>query len=212
MSISELQNSTYLAQIIQSSQSSNIDQNIGDGDGGNDPSSVSSVGQRSGGGLVSAIDQALVQAGISAPVGMASGSPGTSTASDQNAQEALQAFMQNLFAALQSAGGQAAGDGSAGSGSSAVSGASVHGHHHHHGGGHGRLQASMQTLIQQLSASDSSSSNSSSTDTALQQSYQNLLSAQGASGNQTSLPSFLRSISQNLRGAGTMGNVIDTQG
>ncbi|MCX7178652.1 MAG: hypothetical protein NTX56_07735, partial [Proteobacteria bacterium] len=44
----------------------------------------------------------------------------------------------------------------------------------------------------------------------LQQSYQNLLSALGASGKASSLGNFLQALSQNLQGIGTSGNVVNT--
>lgn len=228
MSVSGIQNSSYLAQLMQLST---ITQNTGDGSGSNDGSTVSEVAQGSGGSLFSAIGQALLEAGISAPVGATLGSTDSSSTSDQNAQQALQGFMQNLFAALQAVGGQTGSNGNspAASGvnttsdpSSSVQG---HHHHHHHHGGKGKLEALMEGLIQQLSGSDSnstssdsadtvsgsSSTSSSSADTALQQSFQNLFSTLGASDTQTSLPDFLQLIVQNMEGAGAEGNVVNTQ-
>lgn len=136
------------------------------------------------GGFANAINRSLAQIG-------AKGSY------SQNAQQALASFMQSLLAALQSQNMQGAGQ---------------QGHHHHHGGGvagASGIQSGLQDLIQQLSSSNASSS---SADTALQQSFQNLLSANGASGNQATLGSFLQTLSQNLQMANPSGNIVNTVG
>jgi hypothetical protein len=139
--------------------------------------------------------------------------------------------MQNLFAALQGQSGtQGPTPGSSpqtdnansGNGTSAVAGTSGGHHHHHHGGGMGKLESGLQNLIQQLSTSsgqsgtgtstsDSDSGASGSTLDALQESFNNLLGAEGASGSNATLSSFLQSLAQNLQGASTAGNVVATQ-
>ena len=184
MSVSGIQNNPYIPQITQTGNA-NQTGGVG-GDGDNDGSAA-----RAGGGrFASAIMQTLSQAGIS------------TGSSAQNPQQALQSFMQSLFAAMQS---QAAGTGSDGdnngNGSSSVSAAGMHGK----GGGIGKIEAGLQNLIQQLSSSGSSSS---SAGAALQQSFQNLAGTQGS----TTLTGFLQSLAQNLQGAGTTGNVVNTLG
>jgi len=204
-----------------------------DSDGDSDGST--STGRTGRGGFfASAVTQALSQLGISAvPATSASSSTdasasstttdGSTTSSTQDPQKALGVFMHDLFAALRGdSTSQSSGSSSTGGadsdgdndGSSAASGAS--GHHQHHGGA-SAIESKLQTLIQQLSAaSNPSSSNSSSTGTAatsggtsadatLQTDFQNLLNALGASGNQTSLPSFLTAISNNLQSGSNPG-------
>ena len=203
------------------------------------PSAGSESGGGSGspGAILDAVFQALSQAGISGgSAANSSSAPSTTTsASDQNPLQALGAFMHDLFSALQNQGGQAAQGaqtsaqgtsdsdrGHGGTGTSAVSGA-PRGHHHHGGGGVAHMESNLQSLIQQLSSSDSTSSatdtSGSSTATAsatnsssaLQQSYQNLLSSLGLSGGSSSLGNFLQALSQNLQDLGSTGNVVNTQ-
>lgn len=191
-----------------------------DSDGDHDGSRVSSV---SGGGkFAAAIGQSLAQLGVS-PGQANSSSDASNAASPQDPQPALATFMQSLFAALHAQGGQqatASGGSIAGAGMNAVAGTSVAGHHHHHGGGSSKLESGLQNLIQQLSsssgqsASDASttgSGSSGSTLDALQQSFNNLMTADGASGNGASLSTFLQSLAQNLEGAPATGNVISTK-
>jgi hypothetical protein len=195
-----------------------------DRDGDNDGGRVSgSSGTSARGGFASAINQALSQIGVSG-----STASGASSAA-QDPLQALSAFMHNLFAALQSQGGgqPAAAQGGAdsdgdndGGGASGVSAAAGGGRHH----GGGNIASKLQSLIQQLSASSSGASASttagataSGTDTsnsalsALQQSFQNLLSSQGASGSQATLGSFLQTLAQDLPGANPAGNIVHTQ-
>lgn len=87
----------------------------------------------------------------------------------------------------------------------------------------GRLEADLTKLVQSLSASesstsstdtatstsDSSSSGSSATNTDLESSFANLLSALGDSGG-TSLSSFLQSITTKLHATPSSGNIINT--
>lgn len=122
------------------------------------------------------------------------------------------------------------------SGAAAVSGGG--GHHHHGGGGGGKVAGGLQNLIQQLSTSSDSvassstdsstvggSSTASATDavgstpataasggSALQNSYNALVAANGgSSANAPSLTQFLQTLSQNLQGAPTSGNVVSTK-
>ncbi|MHB1333706.1 MAG: hypothetical protein ACYCY1_14015 [Sulfuriferula sp.] len=205
-------------------------------DGDNDGSSVSRVGGN-GGRFASAINQALAQIGVtpgssSSVTGSSTATdPNSTTASTQDPQQALAAFMQNLFASLQSqnsgqtnasnSGTDSDGDRDGSSAASAVSGASGKGHHGHHGGGLGKMESSLQNLIQQISSSspaaastDATTDSTTAADSAsssLQQSFQNLLAADGATGSNASLTGFLQALSQNLQGATSSGNVVSTQ-
>jgi hypothetical protein len=206
---------------------SSVNSGAQDSDGDNDGSRVSGA-SGNGGKFASAINQALSQFGISSAA--ASTTTGaSSTASTQDPQQALTSFMQNLFAALHGgtqstaantnqAAGRSDSDGdNDGSSTSAVSGATGNGHHHHHGGGVSKLEGDLQNLIQQLSSSSGQSASGSSTSgstssnsalDALQQSFNSLLSANGVSGGNASLSSFLQSLSQDLQGAPPTGNVV----
>ncbi len=188
--------------------------------------------------LMDAVFSALSQAGVTGSTANSSAPPSSATpsSSGQDPLQALGAFMHNLFASLQSQGGQAATpsaqppaqgggdadgdhDGSAAASVSAPSG----GHHHHHGGGGAsQIESNLQSLIQQVSASAPGTAATSSsgaiaaspiasTSSTLQQSYQNLLSALGVSGSSSSLSSFLQALSQNLQGMSSSGNVVNTQ-
>lgn len=193
MSITGIQHNPYISQLnpVSASSQTGFSGGDGDGDGG--------VGKTGGSApFASALNKALSQSGISA----------SGTGTDQ----AMQAFMQQLLAALQAQSGQGAqlngadGDNDGSSSANAVNG--MPGGHHH--GGIGKMESNLQSLIQQLSSSNSSGS--SSTDAALQQSFQNLLNTQGSSTNQTTLASFLQTLSQNLQGAGMIGNNVNTLG
>ncbi len=132
----------------------------------------------------------------------------TSTSSSQSKEQALQAFVQNLLAAIQSQ--------LSGSGSSSGSG-----HHHHGAGGVGKVESGIQDLINQLSSSTTTpgagpaTAVSSTTGTnplaALQSSFNNLLSVDGISGSGKSLSGFLQNLETNLQGSGISGNVVQTK-
>ena len=77
--------------------------------------------------------------------------------------------------------------------------------------GGSNISADIQSLIQQLSSSSSSSSSDSTANSDLQQSFQSLLSALGGSGNSSSLDSFLQTLANNLQGATSTGNVVNTK-
>ena len=226
MPINGIPSSTSNIPPLNAASSSNQGARIGtDRDGDNDGGRVS---RPSGGGLASAVNQALSQIGVSA----SSGSAATgSTTPTPDPMQASSAFMHNLFAALQSQGsgqprtaqGGADSDGDNDGGStSGVSGATGGGRHH--GGGAGSIASKLQSLIQQLSASSQGTSNSTPTSlstsasgatdpalTALQQSFQDLLSAQGVSGSQATLGSFLQALAQDLPGTKPTGNIVQAQ-
>jgi hypothetical protein len=187
-----------------------------------------------GGGFAGAIVQALSQMGVSgaqsalgaSPTNASSsssgpsGSPSASTASQQN--QALRSFMQSLLAALQT---QAAVSGTAHGVSAASSfAASSSGHRH----GHSHTGGGLQSLIQELSASSSAATTATSpaagsqgsgtttasvanaTLTALQQSFNNLVSAVGGSGGQASLGTFLTTLANNLSSGARTANLVST--
>jgi hypothetical protein len=171
-----------------------------------------------------------------------SATSGTTTSSAaQTPGQALSAFIQALYAALQSASGQ--------SGNSSNSGGSFFGHggrhHHHGGGGSGGIQNALQNLIQDLSPSSTSNSggaastgsssstgsasntgstsgssgtsgsgsSSSSALSALETSFNNLLTADGVSGSNVTLQGFLQNLSQDLpNNSSSSGNFINIVG
>lgn len=186
------------------------------------------------GAFLDAIFQALSQAGVSGTSvtnATTATSPSTPATSAQNPLQALGAFMHDLFSALQAQAGQAASGGAVqgegdsdgdndGSVSSGVAGTS--GGHHRQNSGLAQIESSLQNLIQQLSssasgsttsgatASGSAAASSASPSSELQQSYQNLLSALGVSGSESTLGSFLQALAQNLHGISNSGNVVNT--
>ena len=223
MSVSSITGSNAAIPSTQLTGISSVNSSGQDSDGDNDGSRVS--GASGGGGkFASAIGQALSQLGISPGAATSTTtSPSSTSSTTQDPQQALAAFMQNLFAALQSQSGQSGAAGSAaGAGAdptAAVAGTAGHGHHHHHGGGMGKIEGGLQNLIQQLSSSSSSSASDSTTSgsssgtsnstlDALQQSFNSLLSTGGTSGSNASLSSFLQSLSQSMQGAAATGNVV----
>lgn len=227
MSISNIGSNSAVSN-IQFSGVSQVASQSTDGDGDNDASRVSKS-SANGGRFTSAISKALSQLGVpsgsSSTTANAASDPTTSSTASQDPQQALAAFMQNLFASLQSQGsGQTTsthsgtdsdGDSDGSGAASAVSGASG-GRHHvgHHGGGLSKIENGLQNLMQQISSSSSSATGSTASDSAsspLQQSFQNLLTADGASGSNVTLASFLQTLSQNLQGATPTGNVVSTQ-
>ena len=186
-----------------------------DSDGDNDGSTGRSrgVGGGVGGGrIANAIAQALSQLGGTSSTSGTSATDATGTTgaagtagSSTDIKQAESAFAQSLFAALHA---QSAGTGNA-------PGAGQGGEHHHHGGGGGRLAAGLQSLAQQLSSSSStpgtSGSGGSQALSDLQTSFDNLLAANGQSGSGATLSQFLQSLSQNLQGAASSGNVVSTK-
>jgi hypothetical protein len=78
------------------------------------------------------------------------------------------------------------------------------------------MQSDVQSLITQLSSTSSGSGSSTtgaSSDTldALQQSFQNLVSALGGSGSGAPLTNFLQTLSSGLGGASASGSMVSTQ-
>jgi len=233
MSISNIGSNPAISS-IQFSGISQVASQGSDSDGDNDASGVSKV-SGSGGRFASAINQALAQIGVtpgsSSTTSSSASDPNSTTSSTQDPQQALAAFMQNLFASLQSqnsgqatasnSGTDSDGDRDGSSAASAVSGASGKSHHGHHGGGLSKMESGLQNLIQQISSSSSTASTTDattasatatdSTSSSLQQSFQNLLAADGAAGSNASLTGFLQALSQNLQGATSSGNVVSTQ-
>jgi|APFre7841882630_1041343.scaffolds.fasta_scaffold07205_2 hypothetical protein len=217
-----------LDQFSSTQQSSGIGR---DSDGDNDGSRASGASGGSGGpgAFLDAIFQALSQVGVSGntatmPARASTSSTAADTPPSQNPLQALGTFMHDLLTALLAKGNHAASQGGSdsdgdndGSASSGVSGAS--GTHRHHGRGLAQIESNLQSLIQQLSSSSSSSPATGSAATAssanssatLQQDYQNLLSSLGASGNPSTLGSFLQALSESLQNIGSSGNLINTQ-
>ena len=216
MSISGISSHSYtFPQVTQTSGTRGTTQTGsagGDSDGDNDASAVSGAGAAGGpGGFLGAVFQALSQAGVTGAA------PATASgATSQNPLQALGAFLHDLFAAMQTPGGSTSGN--APVGNSAASGVAQG-----KGGGLAALEANLQNLIQQITASASSagstagsigstSSTSSTSATAqLQQDYQNLLNSMGATAGSSTLGGFLQALSQNLQGMSHTGNVVNTQ-
>ncbi|HUW29905.1 MAG TPA: hypothetical protein VMV97_15015 [Sulfuriferula sp.] len=226
MSISNIGSNPAISS-IQFSGVSQVASQGTDSNGDNDASGVSRA-SGNGGRFASAISQALSQLGVSSGSSSTTASTAsdpTSSAATQDPQQALAAFMQNLFASLQSQGGgqttaanggtDSDGDRDGSGAASAVSGASGSRHHGgHHGGGLSKIESGLQNLMQQISSSGTSATDSTASDSAsspLQQSFQNLLAADGASGSNVTLTSFLQTLAQNLQGATPTGNVVSTQ-
>ncbi|MBZ0090629.1 MAG: hypothetical protein K8F27_00180 [Sulfuricellaceae bacterium] len=215
MSISGIGNGILnLAQLSQiSSTGSKPQASGGDSDGDSDGSGSGRVRRGGGGGIASAISQALSQIGLTGA--QASSSATASGASTQDPQQAIRAFVHDLFSAIRSQGNSQQTASAAGSGVSGIAGAANSGY------GAGGLESNLQGLIQQLSASSSSSpdsgssantsSNNNSALAGLQQDFQNLANSLGASGSQATLSSFLQAFSQNLHNANPAGNIVNTQ-
>lgn len=224
-SVSNQNNYWWLSQLTQTNQSG---QSVNGS--GNNQTSTTGV---AGGGFINALATALSQIGINSTSSSSSNGDSSSSSSSQNPAQALVSFLQDLMAALQSQnGGQLptstgtdSDNDNDGSSASTIGGTS--GHHHHHN----RLEANLQGLIQQLSSSSSNSTASTSTDaststtnsaisgssttsstlSSLQQSFQNLLTAYGDTGNSTSLQNFLQAFANNLDGSKPVGKVLQTQ-
>ena len=160
----------------------------GDGDHGIEPSSAQSQTTS----FTQSLQQTLSQL-----------NGGSSIVTSNSAQTAIQTFMQQLLAALHQAGAgntqnasqQSDGDGDVGTGPPTAAHARHHGGHHHAASNYsGTLQADLQSLIQQASASSSSNP-------ALQQSFQNMLGAMGATDGTNTLNGFLQSLAANMQGS-----------
>ncbi len=143
------------------------------------------VGQAGRAGRKSAVGEAGVQqaSGLAAAIDQTLAQVGMKGVPQK---QAVASFMHSLFDALQSQNPP----GSANAVSSP-----------------GAIQSRLQSLILQLS---SPSAGANPANAALQQDFQNLLNAQGASG--TTLGSFLQALSQNLQGINPAGNLVNTRG
>jgi hypothetical protein len=124
--------------------------------------------------------------------------------------------MHDLFAALQSQGsGQQAASGADSDGDNDGSAASGTTGTPRNGYGASSMESKLQGLIQQLASSSSSASGTGTPNNSalatLQQDFQNLMSAQGASGSQATLGSFLQALSQNMQSTNPAGNIVSTQ-
>jgi hypothetical protein len=157
------------------------------------------------------------------------------------AQSSAAATTTDAGSAVSGVGGASGGTSStSGGGSVASAPVSGGGGHHHHGGGGGKVAGGLDSLIQQLSTSSDSVATSAdgsgasalattgsdavgatattsatgataNSARALQSSYDALVAASGNSGNAPSLTQFLQTLSQNLHGAPTAGNVVSTK-
>src|SRR5450830_649812 len=230
MSISSLGSSSAVA------QTQYLGRQRHDSDQDDGTQGVSSGGESR---FANAISQALASLGASSSACATSTASGTtsssastgSTSGTESTQQALSAFAQSLFAALQAQNGTQSSSGTAGNTSSSTTSPSAvasasgsGGSHHHHHGGVSQLESGLQGLIQQLGATSSSgsssstgtstgsgtSSSSNSAIDALQSSFSNLLAAVGQSGSGASLTTFLQNLSNNVQGATNTGNVVKT--
>lgn len=213
-------NSSWISQITGASQTRGR-RSDNDGDDG-----VQQAGQgRSGGGLFSAIANALSQIGVGSSSSTASSpssssssaSSDSSSSSSQDPAPALGSFMQSLMAALHAQSAQSQGTTS----SSAQAGtdsdgdndgttSSTQGHGHHRGHLQSDLESLMQKLASSSTASNSLSTTSDSSVSALQQSFQNLMGAVGDTSSNATLSNFLTALSGQFSGASTTGNVVKT--
>src|SRR5450830_162423 len=223
MSISSLGSSSAVA------QTQYLGRQRHDSDQDDGTQGVSSGGESR---FANAISQALASLGASSSASATSTASGTTaTSGTESTQQALSAFAQSLFAALQAQNGTQSSIGTAGNTSSSTTSPSAvasasgsGGSHHHHHGGVSQLESGLQGLIQQLGATSSSgsssstgtstgsgtSSSSNSAIDALQSSFSNLLAAEGQSGSGASLTTFLQNLSNNVHGATNTGNVVKT--
>lgn len=180
MSVSSVSHSLYLQQLTSTSTSTGKA-----GSGAADRCAGSAGGQGTGNSFVQSLQQALSKLN----------GGGSSVSNSGNAQAAIQAFLQQLLAALHQAGTGAqhaakASDGDGDDGvqsASSTTGTQTSGYN-------GTIQADLQSLIQQVSASSASGGG-------LQQSFQNMLSAMGANSSTDTLGGFLQSIASNMQGS-----------
>jgi len=163
--------------------SSNVVSASPDADGDHDGSRVKGTGQK-GGHLLSALNQALTQSGLT--------SSQSATASGGSQQQALAAFSQSLYGALHAQ----------------ISSQSVGSGVESSGGGSG-LSNGLQSLIQQLSSAGPAGAVSDPTIAALQSSFNNLLAANGGNPN-TSLGGFLKTLSCDLQSSNTGGAIASS--
>ncbi len=221
MSISGINSSN---QSVGSSHTSSMKSLIQDVDG-DKLDLKSSSGSQGRGGFASAIDQALSELGVSSAGSKPTNSSTTDPSSNQDPQQALASFMQNLLSALHGSASSQSGIGKNVDDDNETSikstGGVSHGGRHSHGMGASKVEQNLQSLIQQLNTSNASNSNSTSTTSGtlqpsanssgvLQQSFSDLLNANGIAGNHSSLSNFLQTLSKDLQGATASGNIIST--
>ena len=137
------------------------------------PANANTLAAQPGSGSSAMALQALSQVGVHV------------SASSQTQAQALQAFMQNLFSALNAQGTATSGE--RGSGLQ----------------GTARMEQEVHGLIRQNASGDSLSQ--------LQQSFQNLVSASGSSAGHPTLAGFLAAFQRDLPSLGNVGNVLNTQ-
>jgi hypothetical protein len=170
----------------------------------------------------SAISQTLFQIGVTpTAANVATGAAPTGTQ-----QQTLTAFTQNLFGALQTAGGNASSTGTAKAGaptrstsrnasntsSSASASQGAQGLNLATGN---TLQNRLQSLIQELGQNTAGTDESTEENqalTQLQQSFQDFVTSQNTgTQQQPTLTSFLQTLAQNLQDAPSSGNLINVQ-
>lgn len=203
-SISSISSTPY--SVTSSGATSQVNRPV-DSDGDNDGGSRT-AGTGGKDKFVNAIMQAFSQLGVSGTT--ASTSATTDATADTAAttqNPAMSDFMHKLFAALQSESSQSGTATTDSTQDASTAASSVQGHHHAHGGGGGKMQADLQSLIQQVS--DTSSSSKAETD--LNDSFKALTASLGGTSSQATLGSFLQALSQNMQGAGPSGNAVNTQ-
>lgn len=210
MSVSSISGS--LTSIYQSTQAGAASR----GQGGMPPGGVQGgrpPGSPPGGGMDKAVMQSLAEAlgvsATSATTATGSTTPTDSATSTASVEDAFGSFMQSLMTALRAQGSES----EPGEGGQQVRG------HHGHGGGPGRMEADLQSLIASLADTSSTddgtgtaASATGSEESSLQDSFDNLLSALGASTDNSSatLNSFLQSLQGKLADVRPQGNVVDT--
>jgi len=201
MSINGIGSYQISANALYAGQSANPVQ----GEGDVDRSRITPPTTGRNGLFTDTITQTLFQIGVTpTAANVATGAPPTNSQ-----QQALNAFVQNLFGALQDSGTPASGTGAKSApvvrkdrpSSSATAqplGDSQ---------ASGNLESQIQGLAQQWNASPNSSSEGNLA--ALQQSFQNLVATQGGDAN-ASLGNFLDALSQNLQNIPPAGSLIST--
>lgn len=148
-----------------------------------------------------AIGQALAKIGVGKG-SVASTSSTTSATADQS--QALASFMQHLMAALHAQDTQVSVTDDESDGSDA---GIKEGSRHHH-----NPEADLQSLIAQLAATmDGSGSSTTASLSALQQSFQSLVGASGANGNDATLTNFLQALASGMHGISPVGTVVSAR-
>jgi hypothetical protein len=214
MSVNGIGNYQVAATIQYSGQSVGAIESDGDADRSR-ITAPTNAGSKTG-LFTSAISQTLFQIGVTpAASNVATGATPTNTQ-----QQALNSFAQDLFGALQPGGsGKATGSSAGGKGSTAVkkdakagggSAAAPSSLSSSQLAASNNLESRLQALVQQVgNEGESSQDNADQPLAALQQSYQGLLSSQGASGTAPSLSSFLKVLAQNLQDAPPTGTLLN---